>query len=49
MPTDYLTYASLTLNAVMFASLLTMRKQLHNLQISLDLAMELLEAQDETR
>lgn len=44
---DYLTYASLTMNAVMLAGLLTMRKQIHNLQISLDLAMELLEAQEE--
>jgi len=44
---DYLTYASLTMNAVMLAGLLTMRKQIQHLQISLDLAMELLEAQEE--
>lgn len=44
---DYLTYASLTLNAVMLAALLSMRKQLEQMKISLDLAMELLESNDE--
>ena len=46
--TEYITYLSIGTNAVMLAALLSMRRQIHNLQISLDLAMELLEAQEKT-
>lgn len=41
---EYLSYASLSINVVMALALVSMNKQLNNLQISLDLAMELLEA-----
>lgn len=41
---EYLTYVSLTMNVVMLAALLSMRKQMIQLKDSLDLAMELLEA-----
>jgi hypothetical protein len=45
---EYITYLSLTTNAVMLAGLLAMRKQIQNLQTSLDLALEIMEAQDAT-
>ena len=44
--TEYLTYASLTMNVVMLAALLSMRKQVIHLKDSLDLALELLEVND---
>lgn len=44
---EFITYASLTTNAVMLAGLIAMQRQINHLQTSLELAMEIMEAQDE--